>query len=450
MPAKYHLKTFTMESGERYCLLSDRLTGMLAFYPTLFATVRLRNHGLSVNTMKQYISSINVLIEFCRWNDINLEDRFEVKDYLTVNEIDGLCDLCQKFIVTKYNYYSTDVYEFPLNGDCIISNYSKFCMQAGKKGYKKPPVLVARRTLYMRLTVLAMYTEWLARLIADNFDRETAHRINEMKQAILSRRPRRLGRKASSKFFDPTPKGLDAYTEDRLWEFIAIGSKENPFKSKKIQERNFLILLLMWLLGLREGELLNIQVKDINFNLNLLRVVRRADSKDDPRNEQPLVKTNPRILPLDPEVVTLLRAYIVKTRKNIPNASKFKYLFPVHKSGPTQGWPLSVSSFRKIFKTIGKVHPELSFNPHQLRHTCNDRLSEAWDSLPSDKRMTSEKEEKARNYLMGWNPDSKMGVWYSARHIRRRAYEVALADQHNRHARAVEYCKKKAVERKGF
>ncbi len=64
--------------------------------------------------------------------------------------------------------------------------------------------------------------------------------------------------------------------------------------------RNALLVRWFYELGLRRGEVLNVKIPDINFQSEELTVVRRADDPEDPRKDQPLVKTRDRKIPLSP------------------------------------------------------------------------------------------------------------------------------------------------------
>ncbi|MDA4230638.1 tyrosine-type recombinase/integrase, partial [Escherichia coli] len=65
-----------------------------------------------------------------------------------------------------------------------------------------------------------------------------------------------------------------------------------------MQRRNRLMILLLFYLGIRGGELLNIRIQDIDFSANRIRIVRRADEQADSRTNEPNAKTRERLLPL--------------------------------------------------------------------------------------------------------------------------------------------------------
>ena len=82
---------------------------------------------------------------------------------------------------------------------------------------------------------------------------------------------------------------------------------------------------------------------------------------------------------------------------------------------------------RSIGKIFDSLQPVLGFDlhPHLLRHTWNDRFSDEIDrGAQLGKKTATAEEERLRNYLMGWSPDSKMAERYSRRHIERAAHEL--------------------------
>ena len=112
---------------------------------------------------------------------------------------------------------------------------------------------------------------------------------------------------------------------------------------------------LLRLTGFRRGELLNLKIEDFDFAKNTVKVVRRADSDGDPRTYQPLAKTRERTFPLIPELMGKIHEYIAKYRNKVPGARKHGYLFVVHRSGKTLGWPISNSGFGKFIETLSSL-----------------------------------------------------------------------------------------------
>ena len=87
-------------------------------------------------------------------------------------------------------------------------------------------------------------------------------------------------------------------------------------------------------------------------------------------------------------------------------------------------------------RAIGKIFDSLQgvlgfdLHPHMLRHTWNDRFSAAIDrNTPPGGHTPEASEERIRNFLMGWSPNSNMADGYSRRHIERAARD-ALRGMH--------------------
>lgn len=89
-----------------------------------------------------------------------------------------------------------------------------------------------------------------------------------------------------------------------------------------MQRRNRLMILLLFYLGIRGGELLNIRIQDIDFSANRIRIVRRADEQADSRTNEPNAKTRERLLPLAESLAQELHSYILQDRRKVRNAKK--------------------------------------------------------------------------------------------------------------------------------
>lgn len=395
-------KTFVMESGERYCLLVDDSSGLPLFYPNLFVTTQVRNRSLSYSAMESTLSGISVLLRFMDERGDCIEKRFREGSFFQEAELDAIRDYCQ----IKFRTRTTDT---DPNGIFTLSELQEF----DKK--------VSVETEYVRLTVIAQYIKWLAeQLSGSSKDRMTMLQIGRMEKGLKARRPNKKNRNAENR-----EKGLTEEQLDLLFELFRPDSEFNPFKDRSVRTRNRLLFLMLYHLGLRGGELLNVRIRDIDFGKNQLIVARRADEKDDPRKYQPLVKTLDRRLPVKDTLMQEVHAYISIERRKVPNAGKHDFLFVTHKSGPSQGQPLSKSGYKKIIEVVRKASPTLyNLTGHQLRHSWNEAFSEHMDSM--NEAPSSEQQEKMRSYLMGWKEGSGTAATYNKRFVRKKANEAAL------------------------
>jgi integrase len=118
------------------------------------------------------------------------------------------------------------------------------------------------------------------------------------------------------------------------------------------------MFLLLYHTGIRGGELLNIRIKDIDFNQNQLLIIRRADEKDDPRKNQPLAKTLDRRIPLKETLVKEIHNYTLNYRRLVVGPRKPDYLFVTHKYGPTKGLPITIPDYRKVMTIVRMAFPK--------------------------------------------------------------------------------------------
>jgi integrase len=396
------IKTFVMGSGERYCLLVDDLSGLPLFYPNLFITTQLRNRSLSYSSMEAALSGLSVLLRYMEERGEKIENRFQKGDLFKEYELDALRDFCQiKFRSQTSQKDSNRIF--------TLSELREFDEK------------VSSQTEYVRLTVIAQYSKWLAeQFVGVSKDRLTVLQIGKMEKGLKARRPVKKKRNAGH-----DEKGLDEGQIALVFELFRPDSELNPFADESVRIRNRLIFLMLYHLGLRGGELLNIRIRDIDFGKNQLVVVRRADEKDDPRTYQPLVKTLDRRLPMKDTLVKEIHHYILNGRKIIPNSSRNDFLFVTHKSGPTQGQPLSKSGYQKVIEVVRTASPALfNLTGHQLRHSWNEAFSNQMDAM--NESPSQEQQEKMRSYLMGWKEGSGTATHYNKRFVRKKANEAAL------------------------
>lgn len=397
----YRIKSFVMETGERYCLLICTATGVPLFYPNLFLTTQVRNNSLSLASMESALAAINVFLAFCNDRQLNVVERFLQNAFLTPPELDALRDYCQL--------------------DFSRPDIEKICGSGSGRRKKNPSHSISSASEYTRLSHIAKYVRWLAEtLLSHNLARQTAAEIAKMQKSLESRRPVKKGRNHVGR-----ERGLTEPQLEVLLGIIKPGARENPFEDDAIQVRNQLIVLMLLHLGIRGGELLNIRISDIDWTRNQVVIARRADEKSDPRTDQPLVKTLDRRLPMKDTLTFEIHKYVVGHRNKVPGARKNDYLFVTHKAGPTQGQPMSRSSYIKVIMLIAGSAPSLeNFRGHGLRHAWNDAFSNFMDQMQTPPSHADQ--EKQRSYLQGWKESSGTAATYTRRFTEAKAVEASL------------------------
>lgn len=390
------VRRFQGEGGERFSILVDD-SGMPLYYPALYVTAEMRGASLSINTINSALSAVKAMYAWQAYYSLDLESRFKRSELMHAHEIHSLRDFMQRPLVNMLPEAEKVV---PI------------------KGRSKR---VARDNQYNRMSFIASYVGFLAGRLYP-VTATSAKEISALVAQIKANRPR-IGNKTDS---DRSDLHLDDNILDAIEAILQPGSESNPVADVGLQYRNALMFTILRLTGMRRGELLNLKIEDFDFGRNTLKVVRRADSAGDPRNYQPLAKTRERTFPLIQELMDRIQEYILSYRNKVPGARKHGYLFVVHRPGKTIGWPISNSSFGKFVGMLSSLADEFSgLHAHALRHHWNYVFSKNCDG----KDWSSEKEQKTRSYLMGWNETSGTASTYNKRHIKEAAGKAAIGLQ---------------------
>ncbi|HUZ97252.1 MAG TPA: site-specific integrase, partial [Edaphobacter sp.] len=381
-----------------------------------FITTQIRNASKAPNTMLAALSAVRSLLGWADSYAIDLEKRFSSRHFLTESEIESL----------RAYFGSRDI-QHELNGGKVARFPRR--MESARAAPMLADDRVSSATLYNRMTYAANYLEWLAVRIVErearHVDGETLERIKAMAYSIRRRRPNKPARSLLA-----ARRGLSEEAQQRLLDLIRPDSPHNPFEPE-VRQRNQLIVHLLYDLGVRAGELLALKVTDFNFEQNEVVVARRHGDANDPRTNQPVVKTMDRRLPLTNSLAAEVSHYVITERRRLHAARRHSFLLVTHQSGPFQGQPLSMKGLNKIFATIRESEPELlaRLSPHVLRHTACDRFSALMDT----NRVRVPEEEKMRSYLMGWKEGSGTAAVYTRRHTANKAREASLQLQQLRH-----------------
>ncbi len=272
-----------------------------------------------------------------------------------------------------------------------------------------------------RLRNVSQFLQWLVTSLAsgDEGDEDEIAIIEVRRNLIARWFDKQL--LADSKALPPG--SLDPGESQVLREVL-----DNPevFPPDAIGTRDRLIFELL-LQGVRAGELLKIQVVDVNdtYRLNLGRTIgvvsiaKRPNDVDDPRVREPAVKTRPGTLPIPRRLAQALIAYVTDFRRSAVDAraggQETPYLFVNH-SGNHAGQPLSQRNLNRIVaKLKGQFGLPDTLIPHALRHT---HFTELYD----DQRQKGRSDTDIRALLIDrgrWAPNSTMPARYVSRSLMR-------------------------------
>lgn len=375
----FSCREIRLASGERMVLLVDRHTNFPHPDATRYILSTMRPRGLSVNSMRARLQAIAVGLEFLKERCANWPDRVLSGQFLDYSEALTLLERCR---VDRHT--GTRL----LNPISARSSYS----------------------------AIIEYLTWLARPLISGV--VTADRQIYVSSALVDFRSMALGLamyRSNNSVKDAVGLGLTNEQRKLFMSAITPGSAENPF-AQAHQYRNYVLLMLHYHLGCREGEMLSLKIKDIDFSSTpaTITIHRRHNDPEDPRRRQPVAKTRARLLEVSDDLAALLRCWILlhrSDRRRYPQARKHPFL-AVNRFGA----PLSLRGYERIFAALRKRHSALhALASHLLRHDWNDRFLAQAQAANTDPIEV----EKDQIYAMGWSDHSKMPQRYGRRAIRR-------------------------------
>ncbi len=412
----YQVRTVVMSNGERLPILKGR-DGLPLFEPTLFALTEIRAKNRAANTIGNTLRGILVFYLFLDLNGLDLRNRLAGGQLLSLGEIEDLVRLC-RLPIEKIVSISIRDYSASVAGPVV--SLEKYRQSGASESFKEiVPTFAATR-----LRCIRDYLTWLV------LERSSRAKVGSEYRTALERSGQFVVRAINARLPVGDTRGYLAGREglapDAVKELLRViepSCTDNPWQDEHSRYRNELIILWLYYLGLRRGELLGVRISEIDFRKGSVIVARRADDANDPRKDQPNVKTRARELPLSQFLQDKTNAYIVTHRSALPAARKHGFLFVASASGA----PLSIPSFAKIFNVLREKCPGLPRNlfAHLLRHTWNDRFSDEMDK----RGIGEETEKKTRSYLMGWSETSGTAAVYTRRHVRKKAQEASLKMQ---------------------
>ncbi len=405
---RYIAKRIRFQNGEHHSVLKGP-DGLPVHAVTLFLQ-RWRRRGLAANTIQAVCQCLALLYrELDSSPRVDILARLRAGEFLSASELNRLADVAQ--------YAMDDLpHEDEYETSKQVVNLKNVRMRRTKRSKEATPVGKANHANRMRY--MADYLEYLAGYYAAALSRSARQQlVLESTEALKTFRAQipkvpkraRLGAR----------EGLSQEDQDRVMAIVHPDSPDNPWKRGFVRKRNWIIVMLLLATGMRGGELLGLQVRDLKAQLSQLGVLRRADASEDPRGTPVNTKTNDRELELRPAIMKALLTHINEDRQRIRGARKFPQVFVAQ-----DGKPLSARSLGKLFEQLRAACPglPLKLTGHVTRHTWNERFSEQADKMG----MSEVAEMRARNEQQGWSENSQTSRDYTRRHTRRKGREVAL------------------------
>lgn len=210
-----------------------------------------------------------------------------------------------------------------------------------------------------------------------------------------------------------------------LWDLLVVAepsSPRNPFKDARVRWRNWLIVHLLLLAGLRRGEVLLLSIDSLKQDVDSETSdwVRWLDvtttEYEDKRATRPSIKTaeSHRQIPVSQDLATLYERYVSEFRATSEGHS---FLLTAR-----SGAPLSAESVNKMLeeltesldkkaierfqqRTGGKRH----VSPHDLRHTCATARYRSFIQFQPDRELALQR----MRAFFGWSVTSTMPDLYA-------------------------------------
>ena len=217
-------------------------------------------------------------------------------------------------------------------------------------------------------------------------------------------------------------RALPTKTLNDIVEIAAPSSPRNPVKSEIHQWRNWLIVQLYLVCGLRRGEALLLAVDSLKHDVDTssgefvywLNVT--TSEEEDFRWSQPSIKTTEshRQIPISPTVAALYEHYVNHIRSR---SSEHGFLL-----SSQQGRALSAESVDKLFTQLTdgltsearrafeiRTGGKRRVSPHDLRHTCATAAYAAFMAVEPNRELTLQR----MRALFGWSIKSEMPEHYA-------------------------------------
>lgn len=334
------IEVITHPSGDQLPMLVDN-NGLPIPTPNEFIMGR---RNLSTNTLIRNLRELSVFYNWLEHEKINLWKRIKAGESFSEAEIKG------GMIESLRRDQATD--------------------------HKITHLTISPHTFNQRLTTVRQFLSWCFDMHLGSLP------LSDQSYDRIREQQKRLLKWLDSSFINAPPsnkgnnKGL---TEKEMSFLIHCLNPDNPEaigRNPAVRFRNYISIMIMLYYGLRAGELLCLQVQDIEIGaISSIRVVRRPPDKKDPRKPRPKIKRNGRVMPIDdPAFAQRLDEYIMNWRdileKNTAINSEYLIL-------SDEGSPLTQSALTQFFQGLRNRFPKqlpLHLSAKALRHTFSSMM----------------------------------------------------------------------------
>lgn len=315
-------------------------------------------------------------------------------------------------------------------GEALSNSLVEQLRRVRQQKRKVVKLAVSPDTANKRIRTVISFLSWYFDVVVnDEF-------VSESRRALIRERKEEVVASLYNGLASPEPpkRGQRKYlldVEARFLQEVLEPSKRFKYRvNAAVRLRNYLIVCLMLLYGLRPGEVLCLRLKDIEFGaISNVRVCRRRTPVHDVRSRPPSVKRAGRVLPLDnPDLAFWLNRYAMKERERFVRRGTGKgrdFFFLSN-----DGLPLSESSLQAIFKKVRTAHADslpVNLTGKTLRHTFTYGLYRTMRS----RGMSMSEIKQILMYLRGDTAETSQDAYIDYReHSQsvRREYQLLVAN----------------------
>jgi integrase len=319
----YILSRLIGMSGERFVLLKDRRTELPDPWTTRYSVGPQRMKEKAAKTIERSLSSIGLALQWAIARGIDLDARLDSLELFTSAETDDLI------------------------------HWLRIGRATDKR--RRHRLTVLPDTAYTRAMEVRHYFSWRAELalhrisVSSGRYNDASRKLEDWK-VLLGGKVRAGGGSGGKKM------GLPEELRPRFLEVIHPDFSENPFEPRH-RKRNYALLLCYYKLGLRRAEPLVLKAEDLILTGSKPRIAihGRPDDPEDPRPDQPSVKTADRILQVDAVLLKALMDWLIcrGDRRLYADAKKHPFVFVAE-----DGQPMAGRTVYDLFVIIKKVFPE--------------------------------------------------------------------------------------------
>jgi len=389
------------------CVLVVNAERRPLFWPTLYLTRSFAIPNAAQTSIEKVGRVLGFIYDWADAKGIDLDYLLLQGNFLSVDQAEDLAHFLKLGRVTQ-------LWRLQQAAKAAKGSGANTSMKLGKLVVKPGSVArISRREAAVRIWWAAKYIEemLLKRLGSMSLRLTATKELKELGPMVVQRLRDQAPRTSNDGVLDETLEGLPPEVEDRIDTLLHPDHAENPFSTRFLRLRNFLIWRFVFKSTGRRNEVRNIAVRDVDY-ANCRLSIRVS-------------KTRPRTVAIADDTAEVFHEFVARHWSKLPKeARKRGMLFTTQK-----GVWLSLDAINLMFRELRRRIPGLpgDLTPHTGRRTWNDRLSEMNDALPIDQRMSPEEEEKVRKRLNGWSAKSQMAAVYTRRSTRRKADEVAEA-----------------------